>query len=60
MDRNCCAGMKNDCPNKLHCTGFPKGPCAGVPNRNPYWCDECDDKRLDHITEQMEGLGKKY
>ena len=37
------------------CIGW-KGPCQGVPNRHPLWCDECDEKRIAHISARMSAL----
>ena len=38
------------------CIGFPKGPCPGQTNRNPVWCDKCNQKRITHISAQMQKL----
>ena len=36
----------------------PCGRFAGP--RNPYWCNECDDKRIARITESLEEISRGY
>ena len=39
------------------CYGFKNpGKCDRPPGKNPYWCDECNEARIEHITAQMRGI----
>lgn len=43
-----------------YCIGFPKGtPCNNIaehPKREPLWCNDCEQKRRDHITAQLDKM----
>lgn len=41
------------------CLGYPSGNgCTKVAGGrwSPYWCPECDTRRVDHITAQLEKI----
>jgi hypothetical protein len=38
------------------CAGFPK-PCQETPGpTNPIWCDDCNNRRIDHISMEMDAI----
>jgi len=49
---------------KPKCIGFgdKEGKCnnpAGT-KWSPHWCEECNRKRLDHITNRLEEMNAKF
>jgi hypothetical protein len=45
------------------CYGFPTGfHCTKPPGGkwSPYWCPECDEKRMAHLDRQMKKLGAAF
>lgn len=45
------------------CLGFPRGYIcankAGCPH-TPYWCKDCNVKRMTHISAQLDTIAKAY
>lgn len=48
---------------KAICLGFPRGfVCtnqAGCPH-TPYWCVDCNAKRMAHISKQLDDFAESY
>jgi len=42
--------------NKCRGFGEYEHKCTNETNRNPYWCDRCDELRLDHISKRFDEI----